>query len=804
MTQIIRTVTALRDRLGAVYTDANELSHTAPTHPTKNSFLTGMRDVMAVMVHEIDGAVERSRSSRWVNDYGKASGSGGGPQLVVWNDGTVMSLVELPYITTHGNFQNHRCIGVESGHGNDGRYGDTETAPNLNAGGPSRNGWVELSRNAEDVGGSTSVRYYRKYVQNAPAGFTPEVVVAPWATTNYVTPAREQPGTNHPGMYNTLIRTSKIGAAAVPPVPTLMVFPEAQYRSWALLARYLCEALLVPRNFPVLPHARSDHMTADIFKRLVLADQNYDQILAGLQGRYHGVNLAFTGTDFTDPAQVASLRTHFGRKGDSSATPPVPFVAPEMDQGTISGLVYVNSPLNLAWLRLFDFYRGIHGHGFSGNSVAGQDDHDCPGPMFDWHRFAREVWDWWWYPFDFDAAHTTTAVPERGYRRADGNTPLVEYFFNETTAPYTTRAAAPGGIQGPRSSPSTFRMEQDARVYALANGELVAARFPNTAAGHASMAFALLRHEVWHTLDPQIAPRPANAPDAANGGVPDAGRLDYIGEPSIVYSLHMHLGRPTGMSFTDVVDANPDWLNRALIRKKECELTLPTGAAGPLNAALTTTGIKPIPEADFTAPPGNNRPTPIAAWRMDLRKYNEFFTSLAAGDIAIAPMQVSGTDTFAPTPIRVILGDSMGVAGVIRVSGGVSTLGTRVEVFTPAIVDRAFTPITNQTDWNVAATVVRPALTYQSEWARTPTAAEAAALTALGVDPALVNWWTTVAQTHAFDVRLPAAARLPMNGQVVHYDPVTFMKWINDLTWASEWPKYRIAGALQQPRSRLV
>jgi hypothetical protein len=48
-------------------------------------------------------------------------------------------------------------------------------------------------------------------------------------------------------------------------------------------------------------------------------------------------------------------------------------------------------------------FRGILPHAMNGG-------HPCLGPLFDWYRFAREVWDWWWYPFDMDgtAASTTS------------------------------------------------------------------------------------------------------------------------------------------------------------------------------------------------------------------------------------------------------------------------------------------------------------------------------------------------------------------------------------------------------------
>ena len=39
-----------------------------------------------------------------------------------------------------------------------------------------------------------------------------------------------------------------------------------------------------------------------------------------------------------------------------------------------------------------------------------------------------------------------------------------------------------------------------------------------------------------------------------------------------------------------------------------------------------------------------------------------------------------------------------------------------------------------------------------------------------------------------------AASKLPVDGLVYHYEPIDFMQWLNDLTWSSEWPKYRVTG----------
>jgi hypothetical protein len=129
-------------------------------------------------------------------------------------------------------------------------------------------------------------------------------------------------------------------------------------------------------------------------------------------------------------------------------------------------------------------------------------------------------------------------------------------------------------VHGTHGSPQTFELPESSRIYALANGEFVAARFP-AEPGRVSLAFILVRHEVFHQLDPRPAPPTAVPPVFAN-------RIDYDVAPTTFYSLYMHLGRPAGMSFDAVDTSNPDWLNRVLARKKEAELRVAfsTSAAG--------------------------------------------------------------------------------------------------------------------------------------------------------------------------------------------------------------------------------
>jgi hypothetical protein len=79
------------------------------------------------------------------------------------------------------------------------------------------------------------------------------------------------------------------------------------------------------------------------------------------------------------------------------------------------------------------------------------------------------------------------------------------------------------------------------------------------------------------------------------------------------------------------------------------------------------------------------------------------------------------------------------------------------------------------------------------------------------VDPNLVALWPWGAQGTLLDPTLPADGRLNPEGWAFHFRPLDFMRWINGVTWASEWPKYQIkdehgadVAKPQRPRSRRV
>jgi hypothetical protein len=249
----------------------------------------------------------------------------------------------------------------------------------------------------------------------------------------------------------------------------------------------------------------------------------------------------------------------------------------------------------------------------------------------------------------------------------------------------------------------------------------------------------------------------------------------------------MHLGRPTGMTFDQIADDNPDWLNRVLARKKECDLGVAFHDGHPTQHG--------IPSAVWNnRPPGTPmRPTTIEAWRADQAALTAFLARLGAGELAVAPRQPW------VTPVQILLGDFLGESGVIRNDSGALTHGVRIEMFSPALVAPTFTLVPEQNEWNPPSGLAAPCAKYVSEWARPVTDADRVRFAAIGVDPELVAWWSSVALLQLLDGTLPTEAKLPLIGSVVHYRPLDFARWINQVTWEHEWPKYKVNDASGNP-----
>jgi hypothetical protein len=457
------------------------------------------------------------------------------------------------------------------------------------------------------------------------------------------------------------------------------LFSERDYRSLALLCRFLAERNGLPRNFPLFPWASSEFDTgnAALFRRMLTADPLRDQIAAalGLTAALQGTAAAFAAA--YGPTHARLWSRFFGVNGNARSTP---------------------------------CFRGLISHLINGG-------HRCPGPLFDWHRFAREVWDWWWYPFDFRGTSTTGGpLPfetfRRPYQRARGDTPLVEYYFDAIGA-----AADYTGQQVALSTFPEYNVSADVPIYAMANGIAIAARVRGNAdAGNPG--FLLVRHEVFH--------------QGANG------RIDYDLAPTTVWSLVTFI-LASGFTLDNVSASNPDWLNRFVMRLRECELAVAFRAANPNIAALNRGWVHPT----AATPGAGTRPPTGTLIERDAAEYRRIANDLIAGQVVRFPRQTDDN----LTTVRVLLGDYLGTPAALPV--GVS--GIQLEIFS---ADKL----------NVPGATFGPISANGQDW-----------------------WRGVVAASQAEAV---PAGGLPSNGQAWHYSLTSFLEWVNTTTWNSEWPKY--------------
>ena len=368
---------------------------------------------------------------------------------------------------------------------------------------------------------------------------------------------------------------------------------------------------------------------------------------------------------------------------------------------------------NNHWEAMFNVFRGFHGHGYSGTPEATFHDHDCPGPLFDWHRFARETWDWWWWPFDYDAATPNAPVAARPYSlpTRDGNTPLKEYYWD--TPPATPRGRVRTGVHGINGSPQTFELPQRSRIYAMANGELVAARFPAEGAA-TSLAFVLVRHEVFHQLDGR-----APAPDAEPARVREPDQLQPAAD---VHVLAVHAPRAPARHELRARGAGEPGLAEPRARAQarvRARRRLPQpdardhhpGRQVERSPARHRSGARPWPRAGRPTTPRSPRSSSACVtvrWRS----------------------RPSDANTM---PLRILLGDYLAHAGGI----GQNRLGVRVELFANDVVHWTdFNPVDTMNSsrgWTPPAAPGNPIIRYASEWSRTPVGAEELALRFNGV-----------------------------------------------------------------------
>jgi hypothetical protein len=347
--------------------------------------------------------------------------------------------------------------------------------------------------------------------------------------------------------------------------------------------------------------------------------------------------------------------------------------------------------------------------------------------LFDWHRFAREVWDWWWYPFDTTPVAVTTQ--RRSYLQARRTTQLIDYYWDATAAAEDFNALHPP-LSLTEPTRQRYLLPAFTPIYALANGVVVAARFARDDDPAAS-GFLLVRHEVFHLF--------------AAGD-----RINYNQPPTFVWSLISFLEN-AGVSLDQIGAANPDWLNRFVIRLTECERAVafhtertdPAAPNGLLRDAL---------RRGWDHDPSGGAGPRVATGQeiaRDATAYRAIANDLLAGRHALFPLEANPR----PTPVRVILGDYLGNANRMAQN----QQGIQVEIFSNARLD--------------VPGVVRRV---------TPSSREA--------------WWR--AASAAIQHEAVAEMDLPPDGVAWHYGLTEFLEWLNGRTWTSEWQKYVQDGAV--------
>ena len=699
-----------------------KVDHPAPP-PAQNTvphwpagrFGSVMGTIQCVVIHETSGTPSYAGTETFMARYTSMTNVDRaiGPQYFVETNGTAFALIGDqnfagdPRMTAHAGWpsehidMNPFALGIENAD-----IGDSSISPG-NGTGPH---WWQLSTQSEDLTGMKLylvlvpdqqadavliwfARFPQEWVQLPQPAVVPP---APPPPPQFALRAAVSPGFQGCGDVMDGATPATTRHIVRPRAWRRMLFTERNFRSLVLVCRLLVEQHGLPRNFPLLPYASADQdrRTAAVFRKLILAEQRRDE-LAVQVGTTRQI-IEASGAPFTQWYAVgptAKWSRLFGVIPGQAAAPPAAAVP--------------SRPV-------LPCFRGILAHSVNGG-------HPCPGPLFDWYRFAREVWDWWWYPFDTDAVAASTTM--RPYFQARHDTPLLEYYYDATgtAADYNARHEPTGGIGA--NPEERFLLPLATPIYAMANGVVVAARFAGNPPGTAG--FLLVRHEVFHV--------------AANN------RIDYDHPPTFVWSLTHSLDNPlfnipaappaqTGATPAD----NPTWLNRFIMRLRECELAVQFHTAHAANATLTDAWAHNPSSAGPRATTGREI-------ERDAATYRAITNTLNVGGVGIFPLE-SATDT---TVVRLCLGDFLGWPG--RMSSGQQ--GVQVEIFS-----KVQCPVPGAAQRTVSASTE--------------------------------SWWREV--TAALRNEASVAADLPANGSAWHYPMTDFLAWINAITWASEWEKYGV------------
>ena len=434
-----------------------------------NAFGSVMRNIQCVMIHETSGWPSYGGYQTFADRYACMTDTdrGIGPQYFVEPNGTAFVLIgdqDLagdPRQTFHGGWpgtginMNPIAIGIENGD-----IGDSGVSPGAGTG-PY---WWALSNQAEDLTGMKAYLVLHPNAQEDAALIWIAQFPQKWVVLPANPPAHPKPywGLQATGVTPGFQGAGDIVDGAHPPndrhvrSPAAwrnMLFTERNFRSLVLLCRLLAEQNGLPRNLPLLPYASADpdRTNTAVFRKLILAEQRRDDIAVQIG---------------TTTAAIQANTPQFGQWYQGSATE---------HWSRLFGVVPASART------VTPCFRGFLAHSMNGG-------HPCPGPLFDWHRFARELWDWWWYPFDTDAVAASTTM--RPYLQARRDTPLIDYYYDAEGV-----AADYNALHEALSIEEKFRLPLATPIYAMANGVVVAARFPNSSSP-ATSGFLLVRHEV--------------------------------------------------------------------------------------------------------------------------------------------------------------------------------------------------------------------------------------------------------------------------------------------------------------------
>jgi hypothetical protein len=317
--------------------------------------------------------------------------------------------------------------------------------------------------------------------------------------------------------------------------------------------------------------------------------------------------------------------------------------------------------------------------------------------------------------------------------QARKSTPLLEYYYDApgTTADYV-------GLRQLLTIEETFRVPATTPIYALANGVVVAAQLSGPVPG--STGFLLVRHEVFHENS--------------------SGAINYNHVPTYVWTLISNLdtsgsvipAAPPALPAATPA-ANPSWLNRFILRLRECELAVQFHTTRAAGSQALRTGWSRSPTG------GGPRVAIGREIEEDAREYRAIANDLTAGRVARFPLELTNETT----PVRVCLGDFLGFPGI----GEVGQSGVQIEIFSKARL-----PV--------------------------PGAAQRA------ISAASQPWWADITETLRHEATV--TKDLPANGMAWHYGTTEFLAWINTtITWPSEWRKYGATGDVPlRPITRIV